>query len=63
MACPWNLNYGDPDPDTQTVLCRCHECGKYADLDCERDFETGDLIVQVMTCAAKGGFLVLRDVP
>jgi hypothetical protein len=32
MACPWNIDYGDPDPQTGTVLCRCHESKKFADL-------------------------------
>jgi hypothetical protein len=62
MACPWT-DYGDPDPDTRTVLCRCRECDRYADLNCERDFETGALIVQVMTCTAKGGWQAVRDQP
>ncbi len=54
MACPWDIS-GNLDPHTQTIQCRCNECGKFADLDCERDFETGALVVQVMTCFAKGG--------
>jgi hypothetical protein len=63
MACSWDINYSDPDPETQRVLCRCRECGKYADLECDRDFASGTLIVQVMTCVAKGGCEVVRDTP
>jgi hypothetical protein len=63
MACPWNIDYGDPDPQTGTVLCRCHECKKFADLYCDRDFATGALVVQVMTCVARGGHQAVRDAP
>jgi hypothetical protein len=35
--------------------------GKFADLDCERDFASGALIVQVMTCVAKGGIQAVRE--
>jgi len=38
MACSWDINYGDPNPETEQVLCRCPECGKYVDLDCDRGF-------------------------
>ena len=62
MACSWDT-YGNPDPAIERVLCRCRECGKYADLDCGRDFASGSLIVQVMTCVAKGGCQVVRDTP
>lgn len=62
MPCPWNLDTSDtPDPETGQITCRCHECGRYADLDCDRDFETGHLVVQVMTCKAKAGWLPVRD--
>ena len=62
MACPWNTNYTrEPDPETQTILCRCDKCGRYADLDCERDFASGALIVQVMTCRDEGGRLETRE--
>jgi hypothetical protein len=53
MACHWNLDYGTPDPETRTVDCRCNECGRVKALYCDRDFETGELIVQVETCAEK----------
>ena len=62
MACPWNLDFSsEPDPDTHTIVCRCDKCGRYADLDCERDFVSGALIVQVMTCKAEGGHLETRE--
>jgi hypothetical protein len=63
MACPWNVDYGGPDHETRTVLCRCRECGKFANLECERDFESGALVVQVMTCINKGGWQAVRDQP
>jgi hypothetical protein len=53
MACHWNLDYGIPDPETRTVDCRCNECGRVKALYCDRDFETGELVVQVETCAEK----------
>ena len=62
MACPWNLDtVGVPDEDTRTIVCRCDACGRYADLDCHRDFASGILVVQVMTCRDKGGWLPTRE--
>lgn len=62
MACEWNLDTSDePDEDTHLLTCCCRECGKYGDLDCERDFRTGKLVVQVRTCFAKGGSFGVRD--
>jgi hypothetical protein len=61
MACPWNLGIGDPDQETGTIVCRCVTCDRYADLPCERDFQTGTLIVSVMACVAKGGPLATRE--
>lgn len=61
MACPWNLDTSDePDPETGMIVCCCRECGRYADLRCDRDFRTGALIVSVMTCRDKGGSLPTR---
>lgn len=61
MPCPWNLQTDDPDPDTRTLRCRCGECGRYAELHCERDFASGALVVQVRTCREKGGTLGMRE--
>ena len=56
MTCAWDLDFTDkPDPETQTILCQCDECGREAALGCDRDFETGRLVVQVRTCREKGG--------
>ena len=64
MPCDWNVNYSDkPDLETQTIICRCDECGRFANLPCDRDFETGNLVVQVMTCKEKGGHIETRDRP
>jgi hypothetical protein len=63
MACPWEMGYGEPDPETRQVTCRCRACGKFADLDCERDFASGMLVVQVMTCVAKGGTQAVYEKP
>lgn len=62
MPCPWNLDLTDePDPATHTITCLCKECGRYADLDCERDFRTGALVVSVRTCTEKGGLVETRE--
>jgi hypothetical protein len=62
MACPWNLDVTDePDEGTHTITCVCRECGRYADLDCHRDFTSGALIVSAMTCKDKGGWLATRE--
>lgn len=62
MACAWNLNTSEePDENTGTIVCRCYDCGRYADLDCHRDFRTGRLVVSVLTCREKGGPLATRE--
>jgi hypothetical protein len=62
--CEWNIGYSaKPDMETQTVLCKCDECGKFLDLPCHRDFETGALVVQVLTCKARGGYWTPRNKP
>jgi hypothetical protein len=62
MACNWNLNTSDePAPETSTIVCQCEDCGRYADLQCERDFRTGALSVSVMTCKEKGGGWPTRE--
>ena len=62
MSCNWNVNIADAQNDSDhTLTCRCNECGKYADLDCDRDFASGQLVVQIMTCVAKGGLQRVRD--
>jgi hypothetical protein len=51
MACNWDIHYSDkPDPETGRIECRCEDCGNVKSLHCDRDFETGQLIVQVETC-------------
>ena len=59
MACNWNINSAEPDPETRTIRCRCRDCGRSANLDCDRDFGTGELVVQVRTCVEKGGYFEL----
>ena len=59
MACPWDVNYSDqPDEDTGTIDCRCESCGRVKALYCDRDFETGQLIVQVETCPERRAAMI-----
>lgn len=54
MACNWNLAYrGAPNDDGETIACRCRDCGKVKNLPCYRDWTTGQLVVEVETCAEK----------
>ena len=64
MACSWNINLKHkPDSETGTILCKCYDCGHYADLQADRDYETGRLVVHVMTCKGRGGHITTREQP
>lgn len=54
MACNWDIDYRDaPNADGETITCRCSDCGKVKNLQCHRDWATGQLVVEVETCAEK----------
>ena len=62
MTCDWNADLRDePDKKTGKITCRCHNCGRYADLVGWRDFRSGRLVVSAVACQEKGGLLLTRE--